>query len=402
MQSNNGTFIASLKALTEISLYFAVTGFLAALLGSQSSVLPSVCVIALCSILSTALRRFKVLWALPLILAAGAFYIEYLVGGFSFNLVWVFPSYVYSIVFNAKKLYYTDRLVALKSSSLIPALAWIVPFCAVFGSALSNANGNDNGSVLFAMVFLVAGFLLLRYARHKRVSVDTAYFKSINVTAVIFLFSLSGALMAVGLLLWSGFTAFLRFLGSLGKPLDVIPIELPSPTPILPDVTHDPRLRTPAPTPLPDGQSPANLYVLGLILVGMAVAAILIYIIFKIRKAHNYTETAQNEDGERLTVQKKKNRRRERLRAYSNRAAVRRCFRRFMKLCLDNKIVIDSSMTAGEIKKAAVETGFSPEECDALIRIYSLARYSDAEVTDEDAKAAGELLALIKKKGGKN
>ena len=67
-----------------------------------------------------------------------------------------------------------------------------------------------------------------------------------------------------------------------------------------------------------------------------------------------------------------------------------------MQLCLNKKIAISKSTTAIEISENAKKIGFLPDECDSFIRIYLLARYSQSDVSDDDARLANRLLRRIK------
>lgn len=131
------------------------------------------------------------------------------------------------------------------------------------------------------------------------------------------------------------------------------------------------------------------------ILIVIALLAIALFAVLKIRKKN--AEEADSAGDIRTHIKKDaKKESRSKIRALGNRNAVRRCYRRFMQLCLKKKISISKSTTAREITENAKEIGFLPDECDSLMRIYLLARYSQSAVSDDDARLANRILRRIK------
>ena len=80
----------------------------------------------------------------------------------------------------------------------------------------------------------------------------------------------------------------------------------------------------------------------------------------------------------------------------SERDAVRHQYRRFLKECLDRGFRITKDLDTEEIARAAEEY-FPGAPLDELREIYIVARYTDREVTAEEAKEAAELYTRIRK-----
>ena len=398
-KTNKGALIVALKFLTVVSLYMAASGMLLAFLHSTANTFVSVGIILFFTMLSYTLRNIRFVWILPLILSTSAFFYEFFVNsGLFVNLLWIFPVYIYGFVFNTKKLYFSDKYQNIKTSNILMALIWIVPVLGITGSGLSKTIGGDNGSEIFGLLFLVSGMLLMRYSRHKNISVDNREFNFINLEAVILLFATAAVSAAAVVGLYYGITGLMLWFAGLFHKRPALPL-VPSPTaqPVFSGEAVYEGVKTPAPvteTAERNGESK----VIGIVLIAVILGVLLYIIIMKLKKSGDFAD-GKPANAEKIREKSEKKRKHgESHHAYSNRMAVRRCYRKFMQLCIDNHIDITQSMTAREVCDAAVKVGFSPDECDALCRIYTLARYSSADISDKDAKTAVALYNAVRKR----
>ena len=396
MLKKDSLLLTVLKFVAVSSCYLGVTGPIVALIGSASPVFVPYAIIFICTVLSFLIRKIKVLWIVPLMIGSSSMYVV-LLNGSAANFVWILPVYIYSCVFNAKKLYYSEKYLFIKSTPLVRAVIWTVPFISVMGSVLSSSIGRDNGSFAFGIALIASAILLMRYSRHKSTTVATPVFNRMNFGAIAMLFLTAAALLLIAAGVLHCGTAIILWIVSFAKRTPTVPpVEHETPPPAMPDVTLDPRVRTPAPSPAPLLEKVYNDPWFGLIIMGCVLTAFIFYMVVKTRRS---TDISDGEQGSTVQIQipTARKKRHEPRRAISNRNTVRKCYRSFIQLCIDNYIPISDSKTAGEINEAAKAIGFCPEDCDALYRIYTLARYSDAQISDADAQTAKDLLNKIKK-----
>ncbi len=386
----NGIHTAMLKLICEMSLYCAVSGFFLALLESTHNIFLPMLEIVVMSALSYMLRDMKAVRFLPHLPGIYMFYLI-ICGDEPVNTVWVLPIYIYSIVVTAKKLYNCDRRWFIM---LYKYAVWIVAVFGLAGSAFSARLGGDNGSGAFAIVFMVSGMLLLRYARQSPVLVKDAYFNAVNIGSAAFV-AVGG--IAIAFIIKYSYLLICKLLGwllSLKEPTGHIGnyIEItPSPTPEGNWTLDDAPYTTAPPVTTGKGDYKPAIGILILI----ALLAVALFAVLRIRKKN--AEEADSAGDIRTRIKKdSKKESGSKIRALGNRNAVRRCYRRFMQLCLKKKIAISKSMTAREITDSAKKIGFLPDECDSLMRIYLLARYSQSAVSDDDARLANRLLRRIK------
>ncbi len=407
--------IALTKLISQISLYFAATGFIMRFVSTTAynegvvavasgGVFLQFIIIVAAGICGYVLRNKKYLRFAALILIPPVFMLSKNI----VDSIWVvFPCLIVitDVITNKygcdRKRFIDSFKWAITISAICIFLYYFIPY--------NDGGTGENGAPLFFMLYIASSVILMRSMRQSNDILNSIGFKISNIVAVT---AITAVIIALGYAVrfvsaqFDG-SAVAQFIEEFGVWLAAI---LPNIGKII--ITPWGNYNAPS-LGWNIAEQESDEYELGhttfstingmsagvtALLIVIAVLAVVFAVFVLIRKKqsrilqkHTYGRDDKN-DGETEVIKSP-------VITSSNRNTVRRYYRKFMQICRKKELIIEQYNTSLDIRNAALDK-FSPEALDELRKVYSNSRYDYATpVDDESVRLAKKAYAAIRKSG---
>ncbi|MBQ9535069.1 MAG: DUF4129 domain-containing protein [Clostridia bacterium] len=398
------------KILCDISFYFLFAGLFGSFLGLSGPMLPAAGIILLCALLCFYCdRRRPALRYIPL---AGLLSCALLIRSAADAVILLLPCLWLALTVHRRRMF-PERGEASDAFFLILK---ILPLLLVIALVIGDFELIKRYCMPYLLAYLLGSVTLLRMLRHDAETMEQPRFRLLNAGALALLcllcllVSSEAALAAMG----AGLRALYFYLiaplltvagyamAALGTVLYYILKLL-----LTPFISKEQRIMQQTP-----GEAVEELLeqserippaILGVLVRVFWVLLLLLILFLIFRRLMGRRSGAERGDGglrqSRERLDSPAERRAQSVLARDARAQVRRAYRRFLRFCTENGVSLRRSDTSRLIADSAASALPDCEgEIDAMRDIYIAARYSEHEISADDAKAARQRLAEIKKR----
>lgn len=408
--------IALTKLISDLSLYFAATGFimrfvsttayndgLISVASRSGGVFLQFILLIISGMCSYALRNKKALRFLPLLIFVPVF----LISRNPIDSLWVaFPCLLVAVN-TVRKRFGCDRKRFMDSWKWMLGISAACVFLYLF-IPYTDGGAGENGAPIFFLLYAASSVVLMRCLRQPEDVLRDKRFRITNISLVLSVGIAGFALSIVSRALSLDVSHISAFLYKIGYALDTGFKEfrvnnLPSLRCSDIYMPSDPGSRPSDGVFLdPQGHIVVNGIPTGVMIAMLAAVAALFVIagvlLFRRKNARRAVSTRQTESegGKGKAAARKADQPYETL---SNRNAVRKLYRKFLNVCRKKKISINSYDTTLDIRNSA-ENAFPKDALDNIRAVYAVSRYDGATpVSDADVKAARNAYIAIKRNG---
>ena len=401
------SYAYAVKVFCDIIFYFAVVSTLTVSLGQTPQVIATPTVLAVCAYFGHLLSKKEPRWLRMLPLAGIPLILLFTRA--RTDLIMSVPPVVYVCWYLWKRPYAPEHGDALSRFYLCMKL---LPFVLVFGALVGNWDAMRDVVVPYLFYFLLLTVLLLRTLRHDAATISQTRFKLVNLG------SMAGVAL-VGWMLSSGLMMrIFRFIGSclvrfILRPLMMGAVYLFAGIVWLLSKAFEGMEFDPESLDLSqlqenlentdmssmisgEGAAATESPVWDYIFIGLAVlaAAAILFVFFRAMARHNSHEDDNHFEAVRESLEESDHP--VRRNARDNRGRVRHYYRKFLKLAVQRGFDLTEFMDSSQIERGTWPL-FRSRASEPLRDVYVRARYSSAEVTEEDVRQAKECYGKLKR-----